>query len=91
MGFSSVMVSLAGPVVKRALSALGIGVVSFAAVQVAFNQVRDFMIGAYGQISGDMIWLVELAGVNQAIGIVLGAMAAKVGLQALSKLGKLQS
>ena len=88
---SSVIMSLAGPVVKRALQALGIGIVSYGAVLVAFNAAQAQVLSLYGQAPASMLWMVERAGVAQAMGIILGALAAKFGLQAMGKLGRIGS
>lgn len=77
-----------GPLVKRALVAIGIGTVTYAGLDVAFGAARDLVVSNYGQMSGDVANLVSLAGVGQAIGIILGAMAARVALTALSTLGR---
>lgn len=91
MTFSSLILSLAGPVVKRALQALGIGVVSFAAVTAAFNAAQAQMLALYGQAPASMLWIAERAGFSSALGILLGAVAAKLGLSVISKLGRLGS
>lgn len=91
MGFSSLMVSLAAPVAKRALTALGIGVITYGAVLASFNAAKDQVVGLLGQMSTSVIWMADRAGLLAAFGIVLGAMAAKVGLQAVKKLGMIQA
>lgn len=78
-----------GPLAKRVLVALGIGTVTYAGLDVAFGAARDLVVSNYGQMSGDVANLVSLAGVGQAIGIILGALAARVGMAALSHLGKI--
>lgn len=87
--FSSLVMSLAGPVVKKALQALGIGVVSYGAVLVAFNAAQAQILALYGQAPASMLWFIERAGVATGMGIVLGALAAKFGLQAIGKLGRI--
>ncbi|MDD2943636.1 MAG: DUF2523 domain-containing protein [bacterium] len=77
-----------GPLVKRALVAIGVGTVTYAGLDVAFAAARDLIVSNYGQMSGSVADLVSLAGVGQAIGIVLGALAARVGLVALTSLGR---
>lgn len=77
-----------GGIVKRALIAIGIGTVTYSGLDIAFGAARDLVISNYGQISGASAQLIALAGVGQALGIVLGALAARVGLLALSTLGK---
>lgn len=77
-----------GALVKRALVAIGIGTVTYAGLDTAFAAARDLVVSNYGAMTGDVADLVSLAGVGQAIGIILGAMAARVGMTALSTLGK---
>lgn len=77
-----------GPLVKRALVAIGIGTITYAGLDTAFAAARDLVVSNYGQMPGNVADLVSLAGVGQAIGIILGAMAARVGMTALSTLGK---
>lgn len=89
MTFASLLTSLAGPIAKRALSALGIGVVSYAAVQAAFTAAQSQLLSLYGQAPASMMWIAERAGFSTGIGIILGALAAKFGLQAISKLGRI--
>lgn len=86
---SSVLMALAGPVVKKALQALGIGIVSYGAVLVAFNAAQAQILALYGQAPASILFMIERAGVAQSMGIVLGAMAAKFGLQAVGKLGRI--
>lgn len=86
---SSLITSLAGPVVKRALVALGIGIVSYAAVQAAFSAAQSQLVALYGQAPASMVWIAERAGFTAGIGIILGALAAKFGLMAVGKLGRI--
>ena len=88
-GFSSLMVSLAGPVVKKALAALGFGILTFAAVQAAFSTAQSALLASYGQISADILGPLEMAGFGQAVGIILGALGARLSVQAMSKLGRI--
>jgi hypothetical protein len=89
--FSALMVSLAGPVVKKALAAIGIGVLSYAAIQTVFSAAQSALLTSYGQISADIVGPLNMAGFGQAIGIVLGAMAARISLIAAKRLGMIQS
>lgn len=73
---------------KKVLTALGLGTITYAGLQTAFNAAQTQIIASYGQISGNALQLADLAGVGQSIGIILGAMAARVGMIALSKIGK---
>lgn len=85
-GFAGVLQSVAGPIAKRVLSSLGIGLVSYAAINAALEGVKGAVISSYGAISGDIAAILGLAGFGQAIGIVLGAMVARLSYVQLSKL-----
>lgn len=85
-GFAGLLQNAAGPIVKKALSALGIGVVSYAALITAMESVKSSLISIYGSISGDIAGLLGLAGFGEAIGIILGAMMARVTYMQISRL-----
>lgn len=76
------------PLVKKVLLALGLGTITYAGLQTAFDAAQGQVISHYGAMSGGTLQLVNLAGVGQAIGIILGALAARVGIAALSKIGR---
>lgn len=78
-----------GALVKKALVAIGFGTITYAGLQAAFDAAQAQVISHYGQMAGASMALADLAGVGQTIGILLGAMAARVGMIALSKLGKI--
>jgi len=89
MSVASLLSSLAGPLAKRALTALGIGVVSYTAVMAAFSAAQAQILALYGQAPASMLWFIERVGMAQSMGIILGAVAAKFGLQAVGKLGRI--
>lgn len=77
-----------GSLVKRAAVAIGFGTVTYAGLQTAFNGVQAQVIANYGQLSGASMQLADLAGVGVSMGILLGAMAARVGIAVVSKFGR---
>lgn len=79
------LVSLAGPVIKKALATLGIGLVSYAALSMALNQAIGAAKAAWGGIGGDSLSLLQLAGVPDAISIIVGAVLARVAMMAVKK------
>lgn len=85
-GFVGLLQTAAGPIVKKALSALGIGVVSYAALITAMEGVKNSLTSIYGSITADIAGLLGLAGFGDAIGIILGAMMARVTYLQLSRL-----
>lgn len=79
------LVSLAGPAIKRALASLGIGLASYAALSVALNQAIGSAKAAWSGIGGDALSLIQLAGVPDAISIIVGALLARVAMQTVKK------
>lgn len=82
------LVAVIVPLAKRVLVAIGIGALTYVGLDAAFGAARDLVVSNYGQMTGDVANLVSLAGVGQAIGIILGAMAARVGMTVVSTLAK---
>lgn len=76
------------PLVKKVMFAFGLGTITYAGLQTAFSAAQTQIIAHYGAMSAGTLQLADLAGVGQAIGIMLGAMAARVGMVALSKIGR---
>lgn len=77
-----------GALVKRALLALGLGIITYSGLQAAFDAVQAQVIANYGQMTGASMQLADLAGVGQTIGILLGALAARVGIAVISRIGR---
>lgn len=77
-----------GALVRKAMVAIGLGTITYAGLQAAFNSVQANVIANYGQLNGASLQIADLAGVGQAIGIILGALAARVGIAVISKFGK---
>ena len=87
-GLGTFLVAVAGPVVKRAMIALGFGVVSYAGMAAALDAALSAAKSAWAGLSGfpEALALVQMAGVNTAASIIAGALVARVALQSLKKL-----
>lgn len=87
-GLGTFLVAVAGPVVKRAMIALGFGVVSYAGMAAALDVALSAAKSAWAGLSGfpEALALVQMAGVNTAASIIAGALVARVALQSLKKL-----
>lgn len=85
-GIGTFLAAIAGPIAKKVLIALGFGVASYAAVATALSAALGAARSAYGGMSGDVLALVDLAGVGVAASILAGALTARVSLQVLKKL-----
>ena len=79
------VLSLVEPIVGRILTALGVGVVSYAALSTVLNQALGAAKSAMGGLSGDALGLVQLAGVPDAMSIIAGALMTRVSLMVLKR------
>jgi len=80
------LVSLAGPIVRKMMISLGIGVASYAAISTALNSALSQAQSAWAGITGDVLSLIQLAGCGTALSIVAGALVARVAMMSLKKL-----
>lgn len=85
--FAVFLLGLVTPLARKALVALGLGVVSYAGLTIVANQVRDAVIANYGAISGSVLDLLNLLGAGQALGIILGGIVARAAFAAISRIG----
>lgn len=85
--FAVFLLGLVTPLVRKALVALGLGVVSYAGLTFVAGQVRDAVIANYGTISGSVLDLLNLLGAGQALGIILGGIIARAAFAAISRIG----
>ncbi|MBN8764050.1 MAG: hypothetical protein BGP20_07025 [Thiobacillus sp. 63-78] len=81
------LLGLVTPLVRKALVALGLGVISYAGLALIANQVRDAVIANYGAMSGSVLDLLNLLGAGQALGIILGGIIARAAFAAVSRIG----
>jgi hypothetical protein len=82
----SFLVAIAGPVVKKALVSIGIGIVSYAAMSAAINAALSAAKTAWAGLGGDALGIIQMAGIGTAISILAGALIARAALSAGSKL-----
>lgn len=76
-----------GSLVKKGLTAAGIGTISYAAITTAFNAAISYAQSQYNSIAVDALQLTGLAGIGDALGIIAGAIAFRVAFSSASKLG----
>lgn len=79
------------PLAKRVLIALGIGVLTYGGYSVLVDSLKTHVIEKWGQIPTTTLNVLTLAGFTEAFGIVLGAIAVRVGIGAMSRLGRIQN
>lgn len=76
------IISIAGPFIIKALTAVGISVLTFTGVTSALQALIDQATNNWAGISSDILALSSIAGIPQSIGIICGAMTSRVGMWA---------
>lgn len=89
--FGAFLLGLAGPVARRVLLSLGLGVISYAGLTVVAAQVQTAITEKYSLLTGSVLDLLNLIGFGQAVGIVLGAIIARAAFAAISKIGAMSA
>lgn len=71
----------------RALTGLGIGVVSYSAVGLVLQQLLTLAQGHYNNIPAFALQIAGLSGIGQALGMIAGAITFRATFMLMSKLG----
>lgn len=80
------LLAITGSLAARVLTALGIGIFSYAAITALASTVVSQVTSSYNGMHGTVLALVNLAGGGQALGILLAAMTTRASLGAIKKL-----
>jgi hypothetical protein len=72
----------AGPLVKRALAALGIGTATFTGLNATMDEARSFLVGNFSGLTADVSQLMGMFKFDVAINIVLSAVVTRLALSA---------
>lgn len=83
------LLSMAWPIVKKVLIAMGIGFATYEGLTVLADTLKTEIISAWGQLGGVTLQFLSLSGFSTAVGIILGAMAARVSMIAGNKILKI--
>ena len=82
MTWATWLLSMAGPLVLRVFTTLGLGVMTFTGVTASLQGLIDMATTNWASMGADILALASIAGVPQALGIICGAMTARVGMWA---------
>jgi hypothetical protein len=78
--------SLAAPLAKRVLVALGFGYVSFEGASLVLEQVFEAVQGALGGLGGEVSAILARAGMFDAVAIAAGSLVASLAWVTLKRL-----
>lgn len=87
--FGLYLASVSVPIAQRVLTGLGIGVVTYIGLDAVMTQIQNGVIGNWGSIGLIGSQLLGLAGVPQAVGIILGSFAARFSMMQLKALSQI--
>lgn len=85
------LAAAAGPLVRKALIMLGIGFVSYEAVNLSFGLIVSQMQTVWGTTPESILQIASLGGIPQSFGIIMGALSARLSYVAVQRIAKLAS
>lgn len=88
MPIAAFLMSIVGSLAGRVLLSLGIGFVSYAGISAALNSVRGHIVSAWAG-GGDILNIMYLAGMGEAVGVLLSALTVRGALYAVQSLQKI--
>lgn len=88
-GWGSFLAGVAGPVAKKALTALGVGTITIVGLQAAINSAITAAQASMSGMTGVVADLVAMSGFFSACSILAGAVTASVSLVMLQRFAKL--
>lgn len=83
------LATLLPSLVGRVLAALGLGVVTMSGFMVAWNTLKGLILANFEGGASAAMQLAGLAGVGEGLGIILGAITAKVAYIAVQSAAKI--
>lgn len=79
------LISIAGPMAKEILLKLGIGIVTYTGIKESLDFLIDSAKGSFLGIDSGILQLLSIGGISTALGIISGAMAARVAQSTVKK------
>lgn len=79
------------PLVKMALKALGIGVISYIGINLVIDQARDYVLSNVGNAAPAIQMILGLAKIDIAINMYFAAITTRMVLSGLNKLADRKS
>lgn len=81
----SFLTTIAGPLVKRVLAALGIGMVTFAGFQLTVEAAKNYVRSNFSGLPADVAHILGLLKVDVAINIVFAAVITRAVISGMDK------
>jgi disulfide bond formation protein DsbB len=74
---ASMVGAIIGPMIKKALRFLGVGVVTYMGFNLVIDEAKDALLAKFGTLDSPVQQLLGLAQIDVAINIVFAAIAAR--------------
>lgn len=85
MGFGVFLLEMVRPLVARVLVSLGLSLVTFVGMDLLMNQLIQVAQNAWGDLPLGILRLAGLAGIGEALSIIMGAILTRVMIWQLSR------
>ena len=79
---------MAIPLVKKVLVGLGIGAITYAGLTAVGSQIQSAVVSNWGAMGTVTLAILALGGCTKAVGIILSAIAARIAIISIGKIGK---
>jgi len=89
VNLASWLLAVSVPVVKKVMVALGIGTISYASIKPLIDSILGNLLTTYASFTGPAAQILSLSGIPDALGIVTGAIVARVSFIVMNKIGKI--
>lgn len=86
IGLGTWLVALAGPIARRVLASLGLGVVTYVGMDTAISGLLAQARAGWGSMGGEVASYVAMTGANVALSLIAGALMGRVGLMVLKRM-----
>lgn len=84
-GFGGFLSTIAGPIARKVLVGLGVGTVTFIGLTTALSAAISAAQSSYGAVAAVPAAFLAMSGCNTAIGIIVGAIVARIALMQLKR------
>lgn len=77
--------TVAGPLVNRILTGLGIGAVSYVGINLMLGQAKSYIVSNFGSLAHNVMLLLGVAKVDIAVNIIFAAVVARAVASGMNK------
>jgi len=83
--FAQFLMAISGSIAARVMLSLGIGIVSYSAINTLAQTVKNNVTQNYNALDSVVLSLLNLAGAGEALGILLAALITRASLVAIKR------